>query len=578
MGSTSRRSFGLIILIASFVIAGFAVVVRPAVAQTVEEISSFASDIEVRSDGIVGIVETIEYYFPDERHGIYRDIAEEYVNDRGEQYRIPITVLSVRDERGNDWNYSLERGGSGLRVKIGDPNRTVTGRQVYVIAYEATGALRYFADHDELYWNATGTEWQVPIRRAAATIRLPEPIDPATITLKCYTGGRGSAAENCQKSVQGRQADFAATGALTVVVGWPPGLIAKVEAAAAPAVSWPGVPWRWILSALLPSLVIPLGVFIYLFGRWRRYGRDLQGSPTLVVQYDPPDKLGAAETGVIYDATADIREVSAAIVELAVRGFLLIREVETQGLIFKSQDHELVKLAAPTGAAPLAEHESKLLAALFPAGDTVRLSYIKEHHAFSGQLKGITDSMYDRVTTLGYFEQNPERVRAKYFGAGVAFMLVGFFIAPLAIAAVLAGIICLVFGAIMPKRTARGVQAFDHAKGFREYLEHAEKYRLQWQERENIFEKFLPYAMVFGIVDKWAKAFEGLQLQQPSWYEGRAFGSGAFNAVMFSSAFNSFGTAMNSAVLSTPSRSSSGSGFSGGFSGGGGGGGGGGSW
>jgi uncharacterized membrane protein len=153
------------------------------------------------------------------------------------------------------------------------------------------------------------------------------------------------------------------------------------------------------------------------------------------------------------------------------------------------------------------------------------------------------------------------------FGAKSSVAMVSFFLVPIFI---------LFFSSIMPKRTQKGADVYWQILGFKEYINTAEKYRLQFTEKENIFEKYLPYAIVFGLTEKWAKAFEGIYNTPPSWYEG--IYQGTFNAVVFTNSFNGMISNLNSASTA-PRSSSSGSGFGGGgFSGGGGGGGGGGSW
>jgi len=133
----------------------------------------------------------------------------------------------------------------------------------------------------------------------------------------------------------------------------------------------------------------------------------------------------------------------------------------------------------------------------------------------------------------------------------------------------------LIFSPFMPKRTKKGTEAYWHILGFKEYINTAEKYRAQFYEKENIFEKYLPYAIIFGLADKWAKAFEGIYNRPPSWYEGD-FGPRFTTLVFVNSVSRSLSSA-NSAFVSRPGGGGSGFG-GGGFSGGGGGGGGGGSW
>jgi len=147
-----------------------------------------------------------------------------------------------------------------------------------------------------------------------------------------------------------------------------------------------------------------------------------------------------------------------------------------------------------------------------------------------------------------------------------------------------AGLLGMFLSKYMTRRTAAGVAAFERSVGFKEYLEKAERYRSQWQAQQGIFEKMLPYAVAFGVVDKWSAAFENENVQRPDWYEGRAWRDGRFSSRDFSGSLTAMRSSIGSAVNAAPASSTSGSGFSsrggggGGRSGGGRGGGGGGSW
>lgn len=553
-------------------------------AQATEEIRSFASDITVLSDGRITVSERIEYVFPDQRHGIYRDIPTRYVDEKGRKSVIPIVVDNVVNADGAPWQYQVQKNADSVRIKIGDPNATISGTQVYVISYSASGALRYFDDHDELYWNVTGTGWTVPIRRSSATIRLPENVPGDKLQLKCFTGAQGSTAQNCLGNRNGSNAEFVANDALTVVVGWPPGLVAKLEPQhPSPfAKAWPAL--------------IPLLTLTWLVRRWWTQGKDPRGTGTLVVQYDPPDNITPAEMGVLIDESADLTDVSATIVDLAVRGFIKIKEVETTGLLFKGKDFQFELRKPFVTDTALKAHERKVLSTIFvgdKAGQTVMLSTLKGGHAFYTAMPSIKKALYDQVVERGYFASNPELVRGKYAGIGVVIIIVAAMgisfggirlgaelTTALTIAVIVSGVLFLVFAPFMPKKTEKGKAAKEHAVGFSEYLEKAEKYRLQWQEKENMFEKFLPFAMVFGVVGQWSNAFKDIGLKAPDWYEGSSMSSGMFNAIAFGHMVNSMNSSVNAAMMSAPQKTSSGSGFSsgGGFSGGGGGGGGGGSW
>jgi uncharacterized membrane protein len=144
------------------------------------------------------------------------------------------------------------------------------------------------------------------------------------------------------------------------------------------------------------------------------------------------------------------------------------------------------------------------------------------------------------------------------------------------LAVILAGVLLLVVGRAMPARTAKGTALVRRIRGFRRVIATAETHMARWAEQENVFTRYLPFAIVFGLTDKWAKAFAdmGLAVDAPGWYRGPH----PFAYAAFADSIDSFAVTTGGTLASTPAASGS-SGFSGGgFSGGGGGGGGGGSW
>jgi len=129
------------------------------------------------------------------------------------------------------------------------------------------------------------------------------------------------------------------------------------------------------------------------------------------------------------------------------------------------------------------------------------------------------------------------------------------------------------------KLTPRGISTLGKILGFREFLQLTEKDKLQLlnapELQPEMFERFLPYAMVLGVEDKWAKKFEGIYNTIPNWYEDPTAAS--FNSYVLARNLTLFNGSFNQVFNITSPRSSSGFG-GGGFSGGGSGGGGGGSW
>lgn len=130
------------------------------------------------------------------------------------------------------------------------------------------------------------------------------------------------------------------------------------------------------------------------------------------------------------------------------------------------------------------------------------------------------------------------------------------------------------------KKTQLGDHYYGKLLGFREFLQTAEKDRINMLVEENpqYFYSTLPFAMVLGVTDKWAKRFENITMEPPNWYSSTY--PGTFNTILFAHALNDSMRNMNTSMTSPPpqSTSSAGGSIGGGFSGGGSGGGGGSSW
>ena len=159
-----------------------------------EEISGFIADITLRNDGSVRVVETIDVNAEgiDIRRGIYRDIPTVQLSISGQKIRSDLVVETVTRD-GNDEPFRTERMGNFVRIWIGNSEQFIArGQHRYVLTYTMDRMARSFAEHDELYWNATGNYWIFPIVRSAARVTLPE--GAAISDLVAYTGPVGSTA------------------------------------------------------------------------------------------------------------------------------------------------------------------------------------------------------------------------------------------------------------------------------------------------------------------------------------------------------------------------------------------------
>ncbi len=544
----------------------------------------FASDITVQSDGSLHIVETIDVDFRGlQKHGIFRTIPVRYEWDETHVRLYRLTVRSVTDGPGRAVRYQVSVGGPNTVIKIGDPDVTVSGLRTYKLTYDVGGAMNPFSDHDELFWNVNGGSWPVPTSAVSATLHVPGGLQKIT----CFQGARGST-EPCRATMATSRADFETTRSLptgeqlTIVAALAKGVVA--EPALILEESGRTLPEHFEPQPLnlAPAALVLLAGLAALFWRWYTVGRDVRERETVVPEYEPPDKLRPAQLGVILDESADKKDVTATIVDLGVRGYLTITEKKSGW--FEKEDWTLRSTGKPPDGLLL--YERVIWNGLFKGREKVKVSELREKFVVS--LRAAQEALYTDTAKRKWFMARPDEVRSGYVGlaslailagAGIAWLLgttLGSGLIGVAVAAV--GVVALGVARVMPAKTAAGAELLRRTLGFRQYMEVAEKERQRFAERENIFSEYLPYAIVFGCVERWAKAFKDIDTsaQTASWYVG----SGKFNANALSSSLQGFSSNLGSAIASTPG-SKGGSGFSGGGgggSGGGGGGGGGGSW
>ena len=543
------------------------------------EIQNFSTLIRVNPDATLDIQETIAAQFNGKWNGIYRTVPVEYRTPQGFNWSIRLDLLGATDGSGQPLEVETKRERHYIKYKIWIPGAENASR-VVSLRYRVHNGLRFFEDHDELYWNATGDEWDVPLGLVTAQVELPP--GAAGLRTSAFTGAVGSTANDAIIDTSGTTVSFGLRQGLgyreglTVVIGWNKGVVTE-PTASDKAVGFFRSNW---------PLLIPVPVFFLAFAVWKRRGKDPEGRP-VVVQYEPPSNLSPAEAGTLIDNAADMRDITATMVDLAVRGFIKIEEREDNKLfgLIKRQEFLLHRLKDASEEAKIAPYEWRVLHGIFESrGSVVSLDDLKDE--FYTELPGIRDGIFNQLLTHGYYRSRPDKVAAAWaagaLGAGVAIGFGGSMISaslsmtpvPFIVAGVLSTIILMAFAAVMPARTEAGARMLEKVKGFEEFLRRVESPQFAHvQKTPELFDRCLPFAMAFGVEQKWARAFEGIYREPPNWYAGSSMTR--FSAMTFSSQLSSFTTTAGSTMASSP-RSSSGSGFSGGSSGGGGGGGGGG--
>lgn len=549
-------------------------------------IENFHSDIVVMPDGLTDVTENIQVHFiGGPWHGLYRLIPVEYVTPQGLNYSLFLDVKKVTDGSGRPLRYETSRERHYRKLKIFVPNAD-DSTQTVSIEYTVSDALRFFDEYDELYWNVTGDEWDVPIQAASARIVLPQ--GTSNIRANPFTGAYRSRAQNADIEVVGNGVEVRARDplgiheGLTVAVAFDKGFVHQPNAAEKAVLflrsNWP--------------LVVPIVTFFAMFYLWWTRGRDPRLRP-IAAQYEPPDQLTPGEAGTLVDNSADMRDITASIVDLAVRGYIVIEEHQRDRMLglVHDKDYNFIVHKDRSEWAKLKPHEQTLLDGLFTTGkvgETVSMSSLENQ--FYTNLPGIKNNIFSSLVMHGYYKRRPDTVRASYIGAG---LVVGFLIAflgsklasssgmaPLTftVAGILSGLIICGFGWFMPAHTEQGARALEGVLGFEDFLVHVESDRFNRMiKTPEMFEKFLPFAMALGVEKNWSKAFQGILTQPPDWYRGSSYGPN-FYPMSFVNDLGYMSSRASSVMTSAP-RSSGGSGFSGGggssgggFGGGGGGG------
>ncbi len=550
-----------------------------------EVIRDFNSVITVLPDSSVFVDEKITYDFEKMiRHGIFRSIP--LLNSKSEP--MSIEVVSVTDEDNNAYIYTTSVENKMLVVKIGDPDKMISGVKIYEISYRVLGNIGYYKDFDEIYWNVTGNDWQVPILKSSARVILPNNVFPQNQS--CYYGASGSntKCEITEAGIFKHDLTLNEKEGLTVAVSFPKGSVLvyerKVDSAFVRFVRsfWP--------------ILIPLFVFIFMFRRWFKIGRDPKGTGVIIAEYDVPDNLTPLEVGGIINEEVKDQNISAEIIYLATKGYLKIKQTNEKllGLISK-KDYEftlLKEIGLLTN-----DFDKKILTTIFEEkgkiGGVAKLSEL--NNSFYKSIKNIDDAVIDILLKKKYYTNFP-KMRLNFSIVFLALWLVFIFSSIPGIfdrnfqdnllfnsvllgSVVLSIIIALVFSRLMPAKSVKGVSTREYLLGLKEYLQIAEKDRINFHnapdKKPEVFETLLPYAMIFGVEELWAKEFKDIYNTPPSWYEGSASN---FNAISFGHEMMLFNTLATSSLASSPSGGSGSGSSGGGFSGGGGGGGGGGSW
>ncbi|MPY93225.1 MAG: DUF2207 domain-containing protein [Acidimicrobiia bacterium] len=585
-----------------------------------ERILAYDVDLRLDDQGTMAITEVIDYRFPagEQRQGIFRYIPIRVrYDDRYDRaydpqdFAVRAEPVEGRGDAGRAAAFTVTDDDNGNRqLRIGTAGNFISGTWRYTISYAVPRTVEAIeqpdAHYQEMAWNAVGTGWPVPIEGVDVAFSGPGPVIDST----CFTGVAGSTDACASTTVDGSGFTAEVDGlppheGVTIGIALPPGTVANAT---------PSLVERWSFARAFEATPLKLGLagglaalaagglatMLSRQARDRRLVMDAylpaDASPDTAglvgffdkadgpVRFRPPEGATPGLVGVIVDESADALDVTATLVDLAVRGYLRIEETG-------DGDYRFVRLR--DADAELLPYEADLLRRLWVYGPHGSVELGALQRKFSGDLGAVREGLYQEVQRRHWFVRRPDRARAFWVAVGIGALLLGAVVLValaalttwglVGLAALVPGIVVLAAAKFMPARTSTGRRVLEEAIGFERFLDVADADQLRFQETQHQFVAGLPYAMVFGLTGKWAQTLAVLQEQgydlAPSWYV--PYGVGApFHFAYFGMAMSNL-THATTSTFSTPPASTSGGGFGGsmgGFSGGGGGGGGGGSW
>ena len=542
-----------------------------------ERIVKYKSTLELDVSGTLKVIEEITIFSEGKKikRGIYRDFPTQYIDKGGARVRVDFIVHEVIRNSSPE-PYIVENISNGKRVKIGAKHVLLQpGKHTYTLKYTTNRQIGFFKEYDELYFTAIGHEWNFSIEKAQVTLILPEGAD--IFQYMSYTGLYGTNNKNYIVTPLGLNViqftnirPFTAREGMTIAVAWPKGIISEPSLI---------VKINYLLKDnasvlfLLAGFVLLLCYYLYA---WSVVGRDPDRG-VIVPHFQLPENFSPAAVRYILNMCFDKRSFTAAIVNMACKGFLDIIE---EGGVYKLQRKSGDNSQLTRGEKVLAEK-------LFNNMEIITLNN-NEHSRFRSAINGLKKEL-------------KKEFRSHYFNLNLGWLFPGMVISILTFVLMLLSmsnltltmIICVVsiaginllFAWLIKAPTLHGRKIMDKIEGLKMYLSVAEKERLNLlnppEKTPELFEEFLPYAIALGVENKWGDQFTSIFSKfnhedgqyYPKWYHGHSMSR--FGIADFSS---SLGSSFSSAISSAASPPGSSSASGGGFSGGGGGGGGGGGW
>lgn len=511
-------------------------------AQSQERIRMFESDINLNASALAVIHETIRYDFGgNQRRGIYRDIPLQYVIEGDQGYQLTANVLNVK-RGGQPEEYKVFKDNPEyLRIRIGNPDVTISGEHVYEIYYEIQPVvIRTDDGQDIVRLDIPGSGWSVPTEQASATLNTPF----TTTSSTCYVGSPGST-EQCRVTKNGNlrftsDGMLSAGHTLTLEAAYAGGTFKQTAQLTTLQTGPQQSFWQGFLFGLGGILVFLFAVvrpiISYILYRLRRR-KEL-----VIARYEPPKNMSPAELGLLLDNSSSSAELTAALLDMAVNGYLKIVQTKEKKW-WRRAEYDFIKKKPADGAMP--KHQKDLYLAIFRQGKRVSAKELAESTRFQKANRKFHKRLRDNLMGMGFYK--PVNILRLNLNS---------------------------------RMSESGYTKWAHVEGFREFLQMTQAERLLFhnapEKKPQEFSQYLPHAVALGVEKQWAEQFRNLELDTSDWYQS-AHGQSVFHGHELGGFASSLGKGIGS-IAASANRSSGTSGAGGGFSGGGFSGGGGSSW
>lgn len=457
--------------------------------------------------------------------------------DRITNVAIRVNGTSLRPGSGNQpGTFTTENTSEGLSIVYTFPSRVVNTSAQVELRYTVVGALRVYETGDQLLWSAIPTEhFGFPIRESTTRIVFPSGYVPQPPTHPV--------------EVFGAPATFTLDGTTLTVraergLGGTEGIDIAAQYPHHPDARRPAWQERYDqqeafnrdvrplidVGVLAFSLALMVGGGLFILTRYQTRGRDPQVGAVPELLAELPSNLSPAVVGTLIDETADLRDVLSTIIDLGRRGYLVIEEEQESGLFGIGRINRYTFKRTDKLLEDLRPFERTMVTSIFRGGELER-TLDSMRNTFYVTISQVQSQLYEELTAQGLFDKSPQATRSRWQSVGTVLIVLGLIggfaavglVAPIPSllclpgALIVIGVLAMLFARGMPARTAKGAEEAAKWRSFERYLRRVGDYDVEQAKAQ--FERFLPYAMAFGIEREWVDHFKGLaDVPIPIWY------------------------------------------------------------